>query len=170
MCQNSDHKTLLHAQGYEFRTLPECPSLLLPLLLRLMWSLSSLLVNIVSWSPLSRGNSLLMYLLLPAMSPITLQVNKKSYRLRKGGHIKRKGDKIGMEYEARHCEHADTSRDNHTNVTWRFISPRQQYRVCVIVSGSVSMLTMSSYLCFIFHPYISCLLSFLCHPYMPSYS
>ena len=84
---------------------------------------------------------------------------KKSYRLRKGGHIyrdgiKRKGDKIGMEYEARHCEHADTSRDNRTNVTWRFISPRQQYRVCAIVSGSVSMLTMSSYLCFIFHPYL----------------
>ena len=36
-------------------------------------------------------------------------------------------------------EHADTPRDNRTIpiiVTWCFISPRQQYRVCAIVSGS----------------------------------
>ena len=33
-------------------------------------------------------------------------------------------------------------------------SPRQQYRDCAIVSGSVSMLAMSSYSCFIFHPYL----------------
>ena len=42
------------------------------------------------------------------------------------------------------CEHADTPRDNRTNpiiVTWCFPSPRQQYRDCAIVSGSVSILT-----------------------------
>ena len=39
-------------------------------------------------------------------------------------------------------------------VTWCFTAPRQQYRDCGIVSGSVSMLTMSSYSCFIFHPYL----------------
>ena len=48
-----------------------------------------------------------------------------------------------------------------------FISPRQQYRVCAIVSGSVSMLSSphNYYSCFIFHP---CLVSFaipICPPF-----